>query len=102
LYPVKSICRFARWRCRIYGKSAFGFEGAFEDIFNLQDRVTQAVVGAIGPKLEQTEIERSRRKPTGSLDAYDYYLRGIANYYPATREDAEEMLRPSTISASMT
>jgi TolB-like protein len=69
------------------------FDGALEDIFDLQDRVTEAVVGAIGPKLEQTEIERAKRKPTDSLDAYDYYLRGIANYYPSTKEQSAEMLR---------
>jgi TolB-like protein len=69
------------------------FDGALEDIFDLQDRVTEAVVGAIEPKLERSEIERAKRKPTDSLDAYDYYLRGIANYYPATREDSDEMLR---------
>jgi TolB-like protein len=69
------------------------FDGALEDIFDLQDRVTEAVVGTIGAKLEQSEIERAKRKPTNSLDAYDYYLRGIANYYPASREESEEMLR---------
>jgi TolB-like protein/tetratricopeptide (TPR) repeat protein len=69
------------------------FDGALEDIFDLQDRTTEAVVGAIEPKLEQSEIERAKRKPTDSLDAYDFYLRGIANYYPATREESEEMLR---------
>jgi len=69
------------------------FEGPLKDVFDLQDRVTGAVVGAIEPKLEQTEIERTKRKSTDSLDAYDYYLRGISNYYPATREDASEMLR---------
>jgi len=72
---------------------AHRFDGAREDIFDLQDRVTEAVVGAIGPKLEQIEIERAKRKPTDSLDAYDYYLRGVANYYPVTREESEEMLR---------
>jgi hypothetical protein len=36
------------------------------------------VVGAIAPKLEQAEIERTKRKPTDSLDAYDFYLRGLA------------------------
>ena len=54
------------------------FDGGLEDIFVLQDQVTASVVGAIGPKLEQAEIERAKRKPTASLDAYDYYLRGIA------------------------
>ncbi len=45
------------------------FDSQLEDIFDLQDRVTASVVGAIGPKLEQAEIERSRRKPTESLQA---------------------------------
>ena len=55
------------------------FDGGLEDIFDLQDRVTARVVGEIAPKLEQAEIERAKRKPTDSLDAYDYYLRGRAN-----------------------
>jgi len=69
------------------------FDGALKDIFDLQDRVTEAVVGAIEPKLEQREIERARRKPTDSLDAYDCYLRAVANYYPATPDEVSDMLR---------
>jgi TolB-like protein len=70
------------------------FEGALEDIFDLQDQVTASVVGAIAPKLEQAEIERAKRKPTESLDAYDYYLRGMASLYQRTsREVLDEALR---------
>jgi len=69
------------------------FDGALEDIFELQDQVTERVVGAIAPKLEQAEIERAKRKPTGSLDAYDYYLRGQASIHPWTREGHEEALK---------
>ena len=54
------------------------FDGSLEDIFDLQDQVAESVVGAIAPKLEQAEIERAKRKPTESLDAYDYYLRGLS------------------------
>ncbi len=54
------------------------FDGALEDVFDLQDQVTTNVVGAIAPKLEDAEIERIKRKPTESLDAYDLYLRGVA------------------------
>jgi TolB-like protein len=68
------------------------YEGALEDIFDLQDRVTTSVIGALAPKLEQAEIERARRKPTESLDAYDYYLRGMASYYRRTREAINEAL----------
>ena len=57
------------------------FDGAMKDIFDLQDHITASVVGAIAPKLEQAEIDRAMRKPTESLDAYDYYLRGMASLH---------------------
>ena len=69
------------------------FEGTLEDIFDLQDQVTSSVVGAIAPKVEQAEIERAKRKPTHSLDAYDYYLRGIASLHRRTREANNEALK---------
>src|SRR5262249_21128621 len=69
------------------------FDGDLTDIFDLQDRVTVSVVGAIAPKLEQAEIERAKRKPTESLDAYDYYLQGMASYHQWTREGINEALR---------
>ncbi len=68
------------------------FEGGLEDLFDLQDQVTASVVGAIAPKLEQAEIERAKRKPTESLDAYDYYVRGMASYYQWTKESNNEAL----------
>jgi adenylate cyclase len=68
------------------------FDGALEDLFDLQDQVTARVVGAIAPKLEQAEIERAKRKQTSSLDAYDYYLRGMAAVHLWTREGNQEAL----------
>jgi TolB-like protein/Tfp pilus assembly protein PilF len=70
------------------------FEGAIEDVFELQDQVTASVVGAIAPRLEQAEIDRAKRKPTESLDAYDFFLRGQANVYKWIREgNDDEALR---------
>jgi TolB-like protein len=69
------------------------FDGGLEDIFDLQDQVTASVVSAIAPKLEQAEIERAKRKPTESLDAYDYFLRGLACSHEVTRDATEEALR---------
>src|SRR5712671_957611 len=69
------------------------FDGALGDIFDLQDQVTSSVVGAIAPKLEQAEIERAKRKPTESLDAYDYFLRGIASAHRMSSEATGEALR---------
>jgi tetratricopeptide (TPR) repeat protein len=64
-----------------------------EDIFDLQDDITFKVVGAIAPKLEHAEIARAMRKPTESLDGYDYYLRAMSNFHKAGREDISEAIR---------
>lgn len=68
------------------------FDGGLEDIFDLQDQVTAKVVGALSPKLEQAEIDRSRRKPTENFDAYDYFLRGLAGLHRWTKESTGEAL----------
>jgi adenylate cyclase len=68
------------------------FDGLLDDIFDLQDRVTSSVIGAILPHLERAEIERAQRKPTESLQAYDYYLRALASSYRFTREANLETL----------
>ncbi len=68
------------------------FEGRLDDIFALQDQLTEEVVGAIAPQLERAEIERAKHKPTESLDAYDYYLRAMAKLHQGTREASDEAL----------
>lgn len=69
------------------------FDGELTDIFRVQEQVTASVVGAIAPKLEQAEITRAKRKPTESLDAYDYYLRGRASFHQWTAEGNNDALR---------
>lgn len=54
------------------------FDGALDDVFELQDQVASGVVGAIEPTLHRAEIERASRKPTAILDAYDLYLRALS------------------------
>jgi TolB-like protein len=107
-YVLEGSVRKASNRVRITGQlidAATGlhlwadrFDGTFGDIFDLQDYVTEAVVAAIAPKVVDAEIERSKRKPTGNLDAYDYFLRGMAEihprgYTPRARAAAEDALR---------
>jgi hypothetical protein len=43
--------------------------------------------------LDEAEIERAKRKPTDSLDAYDYYLRGMACQTQSSRDANDEALR---------
>jgi tetratricopeptide (TPR) repeat protein len=52
--------------------------------------VTESVVGAIAPAVERAEIERAKRKPTESLDAYTCYLRGLAKLYQFANRQAIE------------
>jgi TolB-like protein/class 3 adenylate cyclase/tetratricopeptide (TPR) repeat protein len=57
------------------------FDGGLEDVFELQDKITGSVVGAIEPTLRKAEIERVRRRPVENLDAYDLYLRALPHVY---------------------
>jgi TolB-like protein len=101
-YVLEGSVRKAANRVRITGQLidattgthlwADRFEGPLDDIFELQDQVATSVVGAITPTLERAEIERAKRKPTESLDAYDYYLRGIANFHQGNRRAVDEAL----------
>jgi len=68
------------------------FDGALEDVFELQDRVTANVVGIIAPRVEQAEIERVRSKPAGSLEAYDLVLRAMALTRTLRRPEIEQAL----------
>jgi TolB-like protein len=103
-YVLEGSVRKAANRLRITGQlldTATGghlwadrFEGSLGDVFDLQDQVTERVVGAIAPAVEKAEIERAKRKPTESLDAYALYLRGLARYYQlVSRQANEEALR---------
>jgi TolB-like protein len=102
-YVLEGSVRKAANRVRITGQLvdaltgahlwADRFDGALGDIFELQDNVTASVVGAIAPKLQEAEIERANRKPTESLDAYDYFLRGMARMHQFSRDANAEALR---------
>jgi TolB-like protein/class 3 adenylate cyclase len=102
-YVLEGSVRRAGGRVRITGQlidAASGahlwadrFEGGIEDIFDLQDQVTARVVAAIAPKLEAAEIERTKHKPTESLDAYDEFLRGMAGFHQWSKDGNEDGLR---------
>jgi adenylate cyclase len=102
-YVLEGSVRKAANRVRITGQLidsltgvhlwADRFDGAIDDIFDLQDQVTASVVGAIAPKLEQAEVDRARIKPTENLNAYDLYLRALPLYFTNTKAESDEALR---------
>ena len=110
-YVLEGSVRKAANRVRITGQLidattgvhlwADRFDSLLEDIFDLQDQVTSSVIGAIAPQLQRAEIERAQRKPTGSLQAYDYYLRALAAFYRRTREETTEALKLTEIASGI-
>jgi TolB-like protein/class 3 adenylate cyclase/Flp pilus assembly protein TadD len=64
------------------------FDGAVADVFDLQDQITDQVVGIVEPSLRRSEIERSRRRRPDNLDAYGLYLRAVPHMEGLTLEGA--------------
>ena len=101
-YVLEGSVRKAGNRVRITGQLidatvgahlwAERFDSTLDDIFDLQDELATSVVGAIAPQLERAEILRAKHKPTERLDAYDYYLRGMASFHQGNREGMNEAL----------
>jgi adenylate cyclase len=63
------------------------YDRDLEDIFAVQDEITQAVAGAVGPELRQAEAARAKMKSPENLGAWDYCQRGLAVYYQRSTPD---------------
>ena len=53
------------------------FDGTLDDVFALQDQITDRVVGIVEPSVQRSEIKRSRQKRPESLDAEDLVWRAM-------------------------
>lgn len=101
-YVLEGSVRKAGARLRVTGQLvdaktgahlwAEKMDGALEDVFDLQDQVTEAVIRAIAPEIQQAEIEKARAKRPGSLTAYDNYHRGLAALHRANPLEAADHL----------
>ena len=99
-YVVEGSVRKAQTRIRITCQLIHAETGThlwaehydrdFNDIFALQDEITTNVVSTLAPAVQRAEIERVRRKPAGSLDAYDLYMRALTAHRLGTREGNQE------------
>jgi len=63
------------------------FDRELEDIFAVQDEITETIVGALHPEIGAAEWERARRKPPESLDAWALYHQGIHHLYGYSKAD---------------
>ena len=102
-YVLEGSIRKAGSRVRIVGQLvdaatrhhvwADRFDGDLSDIFELQDRVAESVVGAVEPSIRLEEIRQARTKPTSYITAYDLYLRALPGFYSMTSEGFAEVRR---------
>ena len=63
------------------------YDRVLEDIFLIQDELTDGIVGALESAVGRAETERAHRKPPGKLDAWDTCQRGWWHAQRFTRED---------------
>jgi TolB-like protein/class 3 adenylate cyclase/tetratricopeptide (TPR) repeat protein len=66
---------------------ARNFDGTLADVFDVQDHITESVVGIVEPHIRHAEIERARRKRPESLDAYDLFLKGMEKHFSGRPDD---------------
>jgi TolB-like protein len=103
-YVLEGSVRKAGTRLRVNGQLidvatgahlwADRFDGFLDDIFDLQDKVTQQVVGAIAPEVDRAEMERASRRPVGNIDAVTAYYRGLPHIgFPTSPENNDAALR---------
>jgi adenylate cyclase len=62
------------------------YDRDLQDIFALQDDVTQKIVTTLAVKLTQGEEDRLTRRDTDNIDAYDHTLRGLDHYYRFSKD----------------
>jgi adenylate cyclase len=67
-------------------------DGTLEDVFDLQDCITERVAGALQPSIRLAEIERARRKPPQDLGAYDYAMRAMPHVWALEKEASAKAL----------
>jgi TolB-like protein/cytochrome c-type biogenesis protein CcmH/NrfG len=62
------------------------------DVFEVQDEITQTIVGTIEPELYVAEEQRAKRKAPGNLDAWDLVMRARPHLWEITKTGNEEAL----------
>ena len=62
------------------------YDGNMAEIFEFQDNIREQIVSALRVNLTPTDKALTGRKPTDSVEAYDLFLKGRANFYRYTPE----------------
>ena len=65
------------------------FDGLLDDIFELQDNITEQVAGALQPSIQLAEIERTGRKRPQEFGAYDFTMQALPYCWHLERTETE-------------
>ena len=68
------------------------YDGTVDEFFDLQDRITQQIAGALQPSIRLAEIERSRRRRPQDLGSYDYTMRAMPHVWALEKEESAKAL----------
>jgi len=68
------------------------YDGVMDNIFDLQDKITQKIVSALALKLTAAELEHTKSKDTENVEAYDAFLKGWEHYQRFTPEDFSDAI----------
>jgi adenylate cyclase len=66
------------------------YDRSLDDLFSVQDDVTQSIVAVLPGRVQAAAFEQSSRKTSSSLDAYDHLLRGKYCHHLETADDNRE------------
>jgi TolB-like protein/class 3 adenylate cyclase/Flp pilus assembly protein TadD len=101
-YVLEGSVRKSGNRLRITGQLIEGESGNhlwaekydrnLEDVFEVQDEITENIVGALEPQMAAAENIRSRRKAEQNVDAWDLVIRGLARVGEFSKEASKEAL----------
>ncbi len=99
-YVLEGSIRKGGNRIRITGQLIEGASGNhiwaerndrdLDDIFAVQDEITEAIVAAIGPEIDSVEREQAQRLPPENLDVWESYQRGLWHLYRFSASDNAE------------
>lgn len=102
-YVVRGSVRREEERVRVNGELvdvetnetiwAEAFEYELNDIFFVQEEISQAISGRLLPEIYQSDSLQGLDKPTDDLGAWDLYLRGRVRQAVFSKEAQEDALR---------
>lgn len=96
-YVLEGSVRIAEQRVRITAQLidaetgvhvwAERFDRPLQDIFAVQDEITDKIAATIEPEIGAAEQEKARRKPPEHLGAWEHYQRGMWHLLRRNREE---------------